>query len=69
MKADSAPADRVVTVPLLRGPKASGVLSTPPEGFVQVDEFGRVTGLADVYATGAAVDFTVKQGGLAVQQR
>jgi sulfide:quinone oxidoreductase len=33
-----------------------------------VDEYGQVEGLADVYAAGDAVDFPVKQGGLAAQQ-
>jgi sulfide:quinone oxidoreductase len=65
---ESVAADHVVTLPLLRGPRLAGVPSTPPNGFVPVDEFGRVTGLADVYAAGDAVDFAVKQGGLAAQQ-
>jgi sulfide:quinone oxidoreductase len=64
----SAPADYTVTLPLLRGAELAGVPTTPPDGFVPVDEFGRVTGLADVYAAGDAVDFPVKQGGLAAQQ-
>jgi sulfide:quinone oxidoreductase len=64
----SAPADYTVTLPLLRGADLAGVPTTPPDGFVPVDEFGRVTGLADVYAAGDAVDFPVKQGGLAAQQ-
>ena len=42
--------------------------ATQPDEFVPVDEFGRVEGLADVYAAGDAVDFPVKQGGLAAQQ-
>ena len=33
-----------------------------------MDEYGRVEGLADVYAAGDAIDFPVKQGGLAAQQ-
>jgi sulfide:quinone oxidoreductase len=39
-----------------------------PHGFIPVDEYGRVMGLEDVYAAGDAVDFPVKQGGLAAQQ-
>jgi sulfide:quinone oxidoreductase len=66
--ADPGAADYVVTLPLLRGPELAGVPTTPPDGFIPVDEFGRVTGLADVYAAGDAVDFPVKQGGLAAQQ-
>jgi sulfide:quinone oxidoreductase len=61
-------ADYVVTLPLLSGPALTGVPTTPPRGFIPVDEHGRVLGLADVYAAGDAVDFAVKQGGLAAQQ-
>ena len=42
--------------------------ATQPDDFIPVDEYGRVEGLADVYAAGDAVDFPVKQGGLAAQQ-
>jgi sulfide:quinone oxidoreductase len=66
--ADPGAADYVVTLPLLRGPELAGVPTTPPDGFVPVDEHGQVRGLADVYAAGDAVDFPVKQGGLAAQQ-
>jgi sulfide:quinone oxidoreductase len=66
--ADPVAADHVVTLPLLRGPELAGVPTTSPAGFIPVDEFGRVTGVADVYAAGDAVDFPVKQGGLAAQQ-
>jgi sulfide:quinone oxidoreductase len=64
----AVPADWVVTLPLLGGPELAGVPTTSPDGFIPVDEFGRVTGVADVYAAGDAVDFPVKQGGLAAQQ-
>jgi sulfide:quinone oxidoreductase len=60
--------DYVVTLPRLRGPALAGVPATGPHGFMPVDEHGRVRGLADVYAAGDAVDFPVKQGGLAAQQ-
>jgi len=60
--------DYVVTLPLLSGPGLAGVPASEPHGFVPVDEYGRVTGLPDVYAAGDAVDFPVKQGGLAAQQ-
>ncbi|HET7051400.1 MAG TPA: FAD-dependent oxidoreductase [Solirubrobacteraceae bacterium] len=60
--------DYVVTLPLLSGPGIAGVPATHPHGFIPVDEYGRVRGLADVYAAGDAVDFPVKQGGLAAQQ-
>jgi sulfide:quinone oxidoreductase len=60
--------DYVVTLPLLSGPALAGVPTSEPHGFVPVDDHGRVAGLADVYAAGDAVDFPVKQGGLAAQQ-
>jgi sulfide:quinone oxidoreductase len=60
--------DCVVTLPLVLGPGLAGVPSTEPDGFIPVDEYGRVEGLADVYAAGDAVEFPVKQGGLAAQQ-
>ena len=60
--------DCVVTLPLMSGPALAGVPATQPDDFIPVDEFGRVKGLADVYAAGDAVDFPVKQGGLAAQQ-
>ncbi len=60
--------DYVVTLPLLHGPDLAGVPVTQPHEFIPVDEFGRVKGLTDVYAAGDAVDFPIKQGGLAAQQ-
>ncbi len=61
------PADRVVAMPRLQGPRIGGIPQTF-DGFVPVDEHGRVTGLRDVYAAGDITDFAVKQGGLATQQ-
>jgi sulfide:quinone oxidoreductase len=60
--------DYLVTLPLLTGPELAGVPATEPHGFIPVDEYGQVIGLEDVYAAGDAVDFPVKQGGLAAQQ-
>jgi len=60
-------ADRVVTIPLLRGPAIVGV-PRDAGGFVPVDAHGAVRGVADVYAAGDATDFPIKQGGLATQQ-
>jgi sulfide:quinone oxidoreductase len=60
--------DYVVTLPILKGPGLAGVPSTEPGGFIPVDDYGRVRGLTGVYAAGDAVDFPVKQGGLAAQQ-
>jgi sulfide:quinone oxidoreductase len=60
-------ADRVVALPRLHGPRIGGIPQTF-EGFVSVDEHGRVTGLDDVYAAGDITQFPVKQGGIAAQQ-
>ena len=43
----------------------------PPQdsnGFVATDDFGRVKGLADVYAVGNITRFPLKQGGIAAEQ-
>ena len=60
--------DYVVTLPLLSGPRLAGVPASEAHDFIPVDEYGRVPGLPGVYAAGDAVDFPVKQGGLAAQQ-
>jgi sulfide:quinone oxidoreductase len=60
-------ADRVVALPRLVGP-AIERLPADGDGFVPVDEHGRVCGLEDVYAAGDATAWPVKQGGLAAQQ-
>jgi len=65
---EAVAADCLVTLPLLSGPGLAGVPATQPDGFVPVDEYGRVERLADVYAAGDAVEFPIKQGGLAAQQ-
>ena len=63
----SIPADRVVSLPRLRGVPIAGV---PQDGdfFVPTDATGLVSGLADVYAAGDITTFPIKQGGLAAQQ-
>jgi sulfide:quinone oxidoreductase len=60
--------DYLVTLPILGGPELAGVPAAEGPGFIPVDEYGRVKGLRNVYAAGDAVDFPVKQGGLAAQQ-
>jgi sulfide:quinone oxidoreductase len=60
-------AERVVALPVLRGSAIEGV-PCDGEGFVKVDERGRVLGLEDVYAVGDATTFPIKQGGIAAQQ-
>jgi sulfide:quinone oxidoreductase len=59
--------DRVVALPVLRGPELSG-LPHDRDGFLRVDHHGRVGALRDVYAAGDATAFPYKQGGLAAQQ-
>lgn len=61
------PADRVVALPRLHGPRIGGVPQTS-DGFIPVDLHGRVPGLEDVYAAGDITDFAIKQGGIAAQQ-
>ncbi len=61
------PAERIVTVPRLAGPRLRGI-PCGSGGFVQTDVHGRVVGQDDVYAAGDVTTFPVKQGGIAAQQ-
>ena len=59
--------DRVVTLPRLHG----GAIRSLPhdeDGFLPIDNHGRVIGVEDVYAAGDGTNFPVKQGGIACQQ-
>ncbi len=58
---------RVVALPVLDGPRIDG-LPMDANGFIPVDDHGRVADLQDVYAAGDATSSTIKQGGLAAQQ-
>jgi sulfide:quinone oxidoreductase len=60
-------ADRVIALPWLEGPRIPG-LPHDQHGFIPVDRYGAVTGVADVYAVGDVANFPIKQGGLAAQQ-
>ena len=60
--------DRVVSLPLVRGPRIPGVPTAGVYGLIPIDGYGRVAGLADVYALGDATDYPIKQGGIACQQ-
>jgi sulfide:quinone oxidoreductase len=68
-----APGDRrlgpaeAVALPVMKGPHLAG-LPTDEEGFIPVDDFGKVKGVDDVYAAGDGTNFPIKQGGLAAQQ-
>jgi sulfide:quinone oxidoreductase len=57
----------VVALPRLRGPFFGG-LPADPDGFIPVDELGRVEGVPHVYAAGDCTTYPLKQGGLATQQ-
>jgi sulfide:quinone oxidoreductase len=57
----------VITLPDLVGRRVPG-LPQDAEGFVAVDDYGRVPGADDVYAAGDVTTFPLKQGGLATQQ-
>jgi sulfide:quinone oxidoreductase len=65
--ADAVDADRVVTLPALSGPAIDG-LPADPEGFLPIDERGRITGTVNVYAAGDTVAFPIKQAGLTARQ-
>ena len=60
-------ADCVIVLPTLRGQPIAGVPQTR-DGFIVVDDHGRVRGIPDVYAAGDITLFPVKQGGIATQQ-
>jgi sulfide:quinone oxidoreductase len=60
-------ADRIVTEPLLAGPRLRGV-PCGRDGFIHTDRHGQVPGMDGVFAAGDVTDFPIKQGGLAAQQ-
>jgi sulfide:quinone oxidoreductase len=59
--------NRTLALPIPAGPGIPG-LPADADGFIAVDEHGRVQGVDDVYAAGDATTFPIKQGGLAAQQ-
>jgi sulfide:quinone oxidoreductase len=60
-------ADVAVALPELVGPHIAG-LPHDDDGYLPVDEHGRVIGCDDVYAAGDATALPIKHGGLAAQQ-
>ena len=64
---DPLAVDRVVALPRLAGAPIDGIPQTI-DGFIPVDDHGRVHGVPDVYAAGDITSFPVKHGGLATQQ-
>jgi sulfide:quinone oxidoreductase len=59
--------DRIVALPTIRGPRVSG-LPADSDGFIPIDNFTHVSGVADVFAVGDGTTFPLKQGGIACQQ-
>jgi sulfide:quinone oxidoreductase len=59
--------DRVVALPRLYGRPIDGIPHTR-DGFIVIDEQGRVAGFRDIFAAGDVTSFPVKQGGIAAQQ-
>lgn len=57
----------VVALPKLKGLPIEG-LPHDPNGFLHVDGYGRVPGMANIFAAGDITDFPIKQGGIASQQ-
>ena len=64
---DEMSCDRVITLARLHG---SAIKSLPhdEDGFLPIDNHGRVIAVDDVYAAGDGTNFPVKQGGIACQQ-
>jgi sulfide:quinone oxidoreductase len=59
--------DRVVSLPLLEGPRIPG-LPSDAAGFLPIDQHCRVLGVESVWAAGDGTTFPIKQGGIAAQQ-
>lgn len=62
-----AAAEAVIALPRLIGRRIPG-LPANDNGFLPVDDRGRVDAAAGVYAAGDVIDFPIKQGGLGAQQ-
>jgi len=60
-------ADVVVALGLVEGPRIPG-LPHDADGFLEIDEHGRVRGCDDVFAAGDATAFPIKHGSLAAAQ-
>jgi sulfide:quinone oxidoreductase len=60
-------ADIVVALPVIEGPRIPG-LPHDADGFLEIDQHGRVRGADDVFAAGDATAFPIKHGSLAAAQ-
>jgi sulfide:quinone oxidoreductase len=59
--------NRTIALPIPSGPAVAG-LPADANGFITIDEHGRVEAVDGIYAAGDATTFPIKQGGLAAQQ-
>jgi sulfide:quinone oxidoreductase len=59
--------DRIIALPRLEGASLRS-LPHDADGFIPIDNHGRVAGIENVYAAGDGANFPVKQGGIACQQ-
>ena len=64
---ETLPADAVISLPALEGPRIAG-LPADAGGFLPTDAHGYVSRAERVLAAGDATAFPIKQGGLATQQ-
>jgi sulfide:quinone oxidoreductase len=64
---DEIACDRIVTLARMHG-NALKSLPQDDDGFLPVDNHGRVIGVDHVYAAGDATNFPIKQGGIACQE-
>jgi sulfide:quinone oxidoreductase len=64
---DELEVDAAITLPRLVGAQIAG-LAADRDGFLPVDEFGRIEGMDREFAAGDITAFPIKQGGVATQQ-
>ena len=64
---EAIPADRVIALPRLQGPRLAG-LPHDERGFIPTDEHARVEGAERVFAAGDVTTCPIKQGGIGAQQ-
>jgi sulfide:quinone oxidoreductase len=64
---DDIEADAVISLPRMEGRVIDGI-PHDEDGFIPVDDHGRVRGVERIYAAGDVTTFPVKQGGIATQQ-
>jgi sulfide:quinone oxidoreductase len=64
---DGIEADAVISLPRMEGRRVPGI-PFDEDGFIPVDDHGKVIGAQGAYAAGDVTSFPVKQGGIASQQ-